>query len=114
MYGYLFSRYLNSIFKSHIRNIFFRDDITYIFPCDFKLPSCIDYVNKENMIFYKNEDDLTKILLNFNTVILCESFNLRWYVKHDHHIEKLKSLNLIFIAHGLHVCLLYTSPSPRD
>ena len=102
MFGYLWSPAINTVFKSHIRNIFFRDDIYYIFPKNVDLPSCINYLNDENIIIYNDDSELFNILTKFNTIILSEFFKLEWYIKNNNYIKKLKLLNLIYIAHGLH------------
>jgi hypothetical protein len=100
MNGFLLSRKVNTKFKNHDRVLFFNTNFMYILPIGYEIPSHIDYINKNNSLYYSDDSSLYEILIRFQHIIVSETMNLTWYLNSEKY-KKLKQIQIWFITHGL-------------
>lgn len=103
MIGFVFSRKVNTIFKTHDRVLFFNRNFIYILPEGYEIPSNIDYINKENSLYYTDDLSLFNILQKFEHIILSETMNLQWYLESEEyrHLKQINDGKIWYITHGI-------------
>lgn len=104
---FLFSYHILDMFKGHLRNIFYHENMDYIFPKGHI--STLDYITSKNSYYYDSNSSLLQILNNYEVILVTETFTIEnWFFKKDnqYHVELKKFLlikektPIIFLTHG--------------
>ncbi len=102
---YIFSPKLLNIFSSFSRNLFYNYHLHYIFPYGYKINKDYHNIPDDRIFFYKNDNELMKLITVYDNILTTETYDLKWYITDIDNQEKLniliKDKKIYFLTHGI-------------